>query len=225
MAWLFKYLNSSIGKKQIVAVTGMMMFGWLFLHMVGNIPMLFDPDGFNQYAYFLHSQKGMLYPMRLVMGITLLLHFGLAIRLVVENRKARGRTPYAVKARKGDKPLNAYLMSYSGIWILLFLISHITTFKFAEYEMIVIDGVEMRNVHRNVMAHFSNFWYSLWYVLSMFALSMHLSHGLGSVLQTFGLNHEKYNKLIWISSKAFAFILAGGFAALAIGGYFYQGAY
>ena len=142
MNWIVKYLTSSIGRKQVMGATGVLIAGWIFGHMVGNLPLLgaaIDPSmkdhvqlGYNTYSFLLTHNKAFIYGMELVMTFILVLHFYLAITLTLENRKARP-IGYGYDAKKGKRSLASFTMIYSGIWILFYLIFHLKNLKFGTH--------------------------------------------------------------------------------------------
>lgn len=216
MNWILNYLRSSVGRKQLMGVTGGIIAFWIFMHMLGNIPLLLDRDAYNAYAHMLTSNKAMLYSMELVMGSVLIAHFYLAISLTRGNRRARP-TGYEVSERKGSRSFASFTMIYSGVWILVYLVYHIYSLKFGTYYSTILNGVEVRDIYRTVIEEFSQLWYALFYVVSMTIMAFHLVHAIGSAFQTMGISHPRYNAIIRMGSIAYAAVVSGGFAVIAIG--------
>ena len=148
MQWIVKYLTSSIGKKQIMGCTGAFLALFIFGHMCGNFQLLnFDQAAaqasYNAYTEFLtgfnplHFPIKMIYLVELVLVAAFALHIFLAIKLKIENKKARGGIDYEVNARKGKKTFATFTMIWSGLFILGFLVQHLMMLKFGEHYLYV----------------------------------------------------------------------------------------
>jgi succinate dehydrogenase / fumarate reductase cytochrome b subunit len=221
MEWLKTYTGSSIGRKQLMGKAGVLLAIWLLLHMLGNIPLLSgNADAYNQYSHLLTSKKGLLYAMEVVCAILLLVHFGLAIKLRLGNSAARP-VKYAVNVKVGKRSAATFTMIYSGIWILVFLALHLKTIKFGTHYETTIDGVVMRDMYKTTIEEFGQLWYVIFYAFSMTVLGLHLSHAIGAVLQTYGLNHPKYNGIIKTISVGYAVVIGVGFTILAVGAHIF----
>jgi len=227
MSPVFKYLSSSIGRKQIMGITGVYLYFFLFVHLTGNLGMLWGAEHFNGYAYLLlHTLKEIIYPVECTLLAAFLIHLGLSFRLTAENRAARGGG-YAVNASKAGKTPYSRFMMLTGSWLLLFLVVHVPHFRFGAYSgisTVVYDGVEMRDLYGAVMHFFAKPWFAFFYVLSFALLFSHLAHGVQSSLQSLGLKHPRYNAAIPLISRAYAALICGGFSALAVWAYFQRGA-
>lgn len=212
MSWFTKYTSSSVGKKQLMALTGLMLAGFLLGHVSGNIPLLFgNADAFNKYAFFLESQKPLLYFVELGLIGVFLVHMYLAFKTRSENKAARV-SGYAVEARKGKKGFMAFTMIPSGIAILAFTIMHVMTFKYGvggETKMITLDGVEMLDLYSRVSVFLQTPAFAITYIIAMLALAMHLGHAITSALQTLGMNHPRYNSLFSFAGTAYTVFVAG----------------
>ena len=208
-SWFSNYLNSSIGKKQTMAVAGLLWIGFVVNHLIGNFPMVFSSDVFNLVANFYATNKVIMYSGEVILSFLLFLHGFQAIRLKLENNKARPQA-YAVVKKKGKAGSASFTMIYTGITLLFFLVFHIYTFKYGTYIETTVDGVVMRDMYATVAESFSQAWYSAIYIVCMIAVGLHLSHGLQSAFQTFGLNHTKYWGLISLSSKGLALVVSLG---------------
>ncbi len=218
MSWIKTYTKSSIGKKQLMAVSGLAWAGFVFGHFVGNTPLLLGESAapaFNKYANFLTSLGGALYAVEAILMVLLLSHMVLAIKTRMENKKARP-IGYLVNAKRGDRGIASFTMPYTGLIILIFLIVHIATFKYGPYYETTYDGVVMRDLYKTVAEWYGQWYYALFYLVSMIALGLHLGHGFGSALQTFGLNHPRYNALINKASIGYALLIGGGNAIITI---------
>jgi succinate dehydrogenase / fumarate reductase cytochrome b subunit len=215
MTWLCRFLNSSIMKKQLMALTGLLLIGFCLSHLLGNVLIVVSADAFNIYAHTLTSNP-LIYVAEAGLAALFLAHLAIAIRLTVENKKARG-SAYEMKTNSGQgSTFASSTMIYTGAIILVFLVLHILQFKFGPVYMTQIDGVEMRDLHKTVMEYFQGHLNTLWYVVAMICLGIHLSHGFSSAFQSLGLNHKKYNCALKCGGKLLAGFLAAGFSFLAI---------
>jgi succinate dehydrogenase / fumarate reductase cytochrome b subunit len=219
MQALKNYLTSSIGRKQIMGVSGIILYGYLFVHLLGNIGLLAGAERFNKYGYLLlHHLAEIIVPVEIVLFVAFALHVVLAIQLKRENRAARPQA-YAVNPNHGKKTLYSRTMMVTGIVILLFTVIHVAHFRFGYPDrdyMVTYAGVEMRDLYRTAMEYFSHWWYAGAYVLVMLLIASHLAHGVQSSLQTLGFSHPKYRPAVHWAGVAYAALIAGGFSFLAI---------
>jgi succinate dehydrogenase / fumarate reductase, cytochrome b subunit len=125
-----KYVLSSIGRKHLMGLTGIYLYFFLFVHLVGNVGMLSGPEYFNKYGHLmLHTLAKVVYPIELSLLAGFLIHVALGFKLTLENRAARP-SRYAVTASKrGSMPLSRF-MAITGSWMLLFVITHVSYFRF-----------------------------------------------------------------------------------------------
>ncbi len=209
------YFTSSIGKKQIMALTGFGLVGFTASHLLGNLLILLGPDAFNKYAYTLTSNPLIYVAEAGLLGM-FLLHLFLAVVLKLENIAARPQNYYVkVKTGRGETFASS-TMPYTGIILLIFVVIHLLNFKFGSNYPTTVDGVEMRDLYRTVVEYFANPLYVAWYVVAMIALGLHTSHGFQSVFQTWGFNHPKYTPVIQTASLAYGLFVGAGFSLLAI---------
>lgn len=209
------YFRSSIGRKQLVAITGLLLCGFLVSHLSGNLLLLVSSDAFNLYAHKLISMGGLLYVAEGGLAFIFALHLGLAIKLTVENMQSRGK--YQVKTRTGrGTTIMSQTMPYTGLILLVFLITHLMNLKFGTYYETTIDGVVMRDLTRTTIEYFSSVGAVIWYVVAMTAAALHTSHGFASAFQSMGWNHGKYFKNVKRLGYIYAITVSGGFAFLSI---------
>ena len=214
-----QYLRSSVGRKQLMGLSGIVLYGFLLVHLIGNLGLLSGPEAFNKYGYFmLHTMQKVVVPIEFVLLGAFLLHLFLGFKVTAENRAARpGR--YAVNASKNtSRGFGAY-MAASGTWLLVFVVVHVPHFRFDAYRaapLVTYDGVTMRDLYAEVVRSFANGWFTLFYVFSFALLLVHLAHGVQSSLQSLGLNHPRWNTALRRASYAYAILICGGFAALAV---------
>ncbi len=211
------FYRSSIGKKWVVAITGVLLIGFVIGHLIGNLQFFAGPRVINEYGTHLRELPfGLLWVIRLGLLGVVLLHIVTTIILVKENRAARG-TPYAFKASVQAK-VATRLMALSGILLLGYIVFHILHFtthninsSFAHWK----DG-EHHDVYRMIVSGFSNVAISLFYIIAMILLAMHLSHGASSLFQTLGLRTKKMASVLGIGAQVFAWVLCAGYISVPV---------
>jgi len=214
------YFCSSIGRKQLIALTGLLLCGFLVGHLTGNFLLLVGPDAFNLYGHKLASLGVLLYAVEAVLTIIFLVHLGLAIKLTLENKKARGQQNYLMKVRTGrGTTFMSQTMPYTGFVLFVFIVLHLMNLKFGAHYTTVVDGVEMRDLYKVTMEYLSQPLNVAWYVFSMVCAALHTAHGFGSAFQTFGLNHPKFFPKIKVLSLLYALFVGGGFSFIAVWAY------
>lgn len=209
------YLTSSIGKKQIMALTGLGLIGFTATHLLGNLLIFMGPDAFNMYAHQLTSNKLIYIAEAGLLGM-FILHLILAGLTQLQNSNARP-VKYYVKTRSGrGETFASKTMPYTGVIILVFIILHLINFKYGTHYEAIVDGVTVRDLFKTVVEYFANPLYVVWYVFAMLTLGIHTGHGLQSAFQSWGLNHPKYTPAIQLISIAYGITVGIGFSALAI---------
>jgi len=206
------YLRTSIGKKQVQGVAGLLLCGFLVVHLLGNLQLLIDDRGavFNAYAANLASLGVGLYFAEAGLSAVFLIHLGIGIWLWLENRRARPRG-YAVSARSGAGATTASrTMIWTGIVILIFLIVHLWMFKFSGFEE------KTFGLYQVVVEELATPFWAITYVAVFVLLGLHLSHAVQSAFQTLGLNHPRYTPVIKTIGSVFAWAIAAGYGALAL---------
>ncbi|MDC0255851.1 succinate dehydrogenase cytochrome b subunit [Bacteriovoracales bacterium] len=212
---LFNHLNSSIIKKQTMGVAGLLLCGFITMHFLGNLLIFVGPEAFNLYAHTLTSNP-LIYAAEAGLLAIFLVHIGVGVKLTIENNNARPQKYYMKQPTGRGANFSSSTMPYTGIIILIFVILHILGLKFGTYYETSYDGVKMRDLYKLVIEYFRQPSAVLGYVVAMLSLGIHLRHGFWSAFQSLGFNHPKYNNLLILISKAFAFIMAIGFSSLPI---------
>ena len=202
--------SSTIGRKQMIGVTGLGLSGFVLTHMLGNMLIFVSAEKYNKYGHALTSNE-FIYVAEAGLLVMFIAHLIFALYLSFMNMRAR-TTRYAVMA-KGPKRTTWTQRSLwaQGLLILVFVILHLITFKFGPDYRVTYDGLEIRDLYRNVIEVFGQPIYVAWYCLSVVVLGFHLSHGVGSAFQTLGVNHPRYNGPIKAASLAYALIVTAGF--------------
>jgi succinate dehydrogenase / fumarate reductase cytochrome b subunit len=210
---------SSVGRKVLMAITGLGLFGFVAAHLVGNLTLLIGADAFNAYAYFLeHLGHGfVLYLFEAGLIAFFLLHAVSGVKVWWQKRQAR-RTPYEVTADAGGasrKSLASRTMILTGPVLLVFVVLHVYHFKFGpglgEGLVTVVHGTEMRDLYRLVMHEFNKAPVVLAYAAAMIFLGFHLVHGFWSGLQSLGAANERVLPVLTAVSFALGIVLAFGF--------------
>lgn len=205
------FLCTSIGKKYVMGISALVWLGFVLAHMAGNLLIFISPAAYNKYGHALTSGY-IIYAAEAVLILALIAHVGAAIRLTFENKAARGPERYAMTP-SGPKgvSLASQTMAVHGMIILVFIILHLASFKYGTYYETTVDGIVMRDLHRLVIELFKQPGYVAWYAVAMIFLFFHLSHGVKSVFQSFGLKTEMNNPMIEKVSIGYAVVVAGGF--------------
>lgn len=209
------YFTSSVGKKQIMALTGAGLVGFTATHLLGNLLIFVGADAFNVYAYTLTSNPLIYVAEAGLLGM-FLLHITLAVVLKLQNSGARPQRYYSKVSTGRGETFASKTMPITGFILLVFVIVHLLNFKFGSMYPTTVDGVEMRDLYRTVIEYFASPLYVAWYVFAMIALGIHTSHGFHSMFQSWGFNHPKYTPAIKAMALAYGVVVAVGFSSLAI---------
>lgn len=210
------YLSSSIGRKQIMAVTGLGLCGFLVAHLLGNFSLLVGPEAFNFYAHTLTKNKTLLYIAEAGLLAMFLTHILLAFKLTWENKKARDVRYHTKKKTGRGETFASATMPYTGIIILIFLVLHLLNLKFGTNYTTYLDGEQVRDLYKTTIEYFASPLNVAWYLFSMIAIAFHTGHGFQSTFQSLGINHPKYTPAIKKISCAYAFIVSVGFGVITL---------
>lgn len=215
------YLKSTIGRKQVMGVTGLGLSIFVLSHMLGNLLIFVGPESYNTYAHNLVTNPLIYIAEAGLLGI-FVAHVFMAITLNFKNKSARGST-YAFTPN-GDKAASfaSKTMIHQGIVILVFVILHLNTFKLGTIYDVNYGGVDMRDLHRLVIEVFQAPMYTVFYIVCLIILGFHLSHGLASAIQTLGFNHPKYTPCIEKISVLYGLVIAIGFISQPVYVYFFN---
>jgi succinate dehydrogenase / fumarate reductase cytochrome b subunit len=230
--WATGLLDSSVGAKFLIALTGIGLVGFVAGHLIGNLKLFSGPDSINAYAYFLKHDLGILIWLARGGLLTIfLLHVVLAIRLKLRANAARPvgyhyhRTMQATAASR--------TMIWTGIVILVFLLFHLAHYTFGWVKGVYVtdpatgqqvwknyleltDSKGRHDVYRMVIAGFRNPYISVFYIACQVLLFFHLRHGIASVFQTLGLNGPRFQPFLSLAALATAFLLAAGNIAIVV---------
>lgn len=213
-------LNSTVGRKILMAVTGLILISFVIIHLLGNTSVFVGPDGINAYAVKLHSLGPVVWIFRLVMLAVFAIHILIGIQLTLENRAANP-VPYAQK-KTLRTTFAAETMIVSGFILFFFVVYHLLHFTVhvtnpeISVGMLPPDALGRPDVFTMVVASFQKGYISLIYVISMVLLFLHLSHGSQSFFQTFGLANDKTLAPIGLGSKAFSLVILLGYISIPV---------
>lgn len=207
MTWLIHTLTSSVGKKLMMALTGLSFCGFITAHLAGNLTIYGGRDYFNSYAEHLHSLGVVLTLAEWSLLILAVVHILTGLTLFYQNFRSRP-VRYKVNKNAGGRTWGSTTMPYTGILLLVFVIIHLINFHFVDKTNTTIFEI--------VNAAFNHLGYVVLYVIAMLVAALHVSHGLWSAVQTIGANHPKYMPLIRTISLLFAIVVGIGFGLLPI---------
>lgn len=213
--------KSSVGKKFLMAITGLFWVFFLIVHLAGNLALLSgNGDFYNKYSNFLMSLGELLYVMEFLLLAFILTHIFSGISVALGKMRARPQNYIAQKdlGGKSRKTVSASTMIYSGLLLLIFLVVHISHFKYQvgvdrEY-FTLINGTRMHDLYHLVYDAFGNLWYMLGYEAIMILVFSHLRHGFWSAFQSLGINHPRWSPVISGLGITLATIIGFGFLIL-----------
>ena len=207
MNWFTNTLWTSVGKKLLMAVTGLFFCVFLILHLAGNLTIYAGKDAFNSYAEHLHSLGPLLTVAEWGLLLFAVIHVCTGLLLFYQNFTARP-SRYAVNKRAGGRTLGSATMPYTGVILLLFVIYHLNNFHF-------VDKTHT-SIFQIVSTAFSKPSYVVIYTFAMIVAAVHVSHGFWSAFQTLGADHPKYTPLLRGLSLVFSLIVGIGFGFIPV---------
>jgi succinate dehydrogenase / fumarate reductase, cytochrome b subunit len=206
------FWQSTNGKKVVMAVTGAMMFLFVIGHMLGNLQMFESPEHINAYGRFLHNLGELLWIERGVMLLAIALHITATVQLALRSKAAR---PVGYSRKEAiNSSYASRTMYWSGPIVLAFIIFHLLQFTagYIHPHATFTDG----DVYSNVVSGFQVWWVSLWYIVAMCLLGLHLSHGLWAMFQSVGLAHPRHTVFLKFAARAIATIIVLGYISIPI---------
>ncbi len=220
MKWFLEMFSSTLGRKLVMALTGLFLITFLLVHLIGNLQLLKNDGGhaFNVYAEFMSTNPLIQTVSKVNFGL-ILIHILWSAILSVKNRKARGGVGYKVNNSQSSI-WSSRNMGILGTIILVFLVIHLKDFwaqmHYGEMSILDYDGKPVRDIYTTVNEWFKVGWYVALYTVCMAAVAFHLWHGFISAFQTLGLSHLKYNGAISIVGKVFSVLIPALFALIPI---------
>lgn len=205
------FLESSLGQKVLMAVTGLCLVGFVIAHLLGNLSFLGGHEAFNAYAHKLEDLGPLLWVGELLILALFLIHISLAIRLTQRSRAARPEG-YRMRESLGQASAGSRSMLVTGLVLLGFLVIHIADFRIKK----LLGDPEVADLAEAVATRITSPVGFLIYAIGILALGLHLSHAVQSSLQTLGLNHPKHTGLMKKAGRGLAALLTIGFLAIPI---------
>lgn len=221
MGWLFEALGTSIGKKFIMAITGIVLILFLIIHLIGNLTLFGGPEAFNGYVETLDIVKPIIRVIEVFLALVFILHIFNGVKLWFENKKAKS-IDNKISARRENTTFSARTTILTGSIIFIFLVLHLATFWYA-FNFTGQPHEYASGYYQIVVEWFQLPWYSIIYIIAVIILGFHLNHGFQSAFQTLGWNHNKYFSFIQKFGTAYAVVMALGFASLPIYFLFFYG--
>jgi len=210
-----RVFSSSVGTKLLIGVTGLLLFGYLILHLAGNLAVFAGQDTFNQYAHFLESNP-LIVPAEVALLLLFLVHIFKTVTMWTKNQAARP-VPYEVKRWAGytsRKSLGSTTMIWTGLATLVFVVIHVAQIKYGAWHQ--IGEPPIRDLYRTEVDVFANPVWAAVYVVAMILIGFHLRHGISSAFQSLGASHPVYTKRLVAIGTVIAILIAGGFAIIPI---------
>jgi succinate dehydrogenase / fumarate reductase cytochrome b subunit len=212
------FTSSSVGTKVLIAVTGLLLFAYLILHLAGNLLIFLGPDVFNEYSHMLISNP-LVIPAEIALGVVFVVHIYKAVRMYLQNLRARPER-YAMKKWAGHtsrKSVGSSTMIVSGLLVALFVVIHLQQFKFGTWYVTTDESV--RDLYRTEVEVFRNPAWVAFYVALMGLIFLHLRHGIASAFQSLGAT-ETFGKRMLRVGMVTAILIGAGFAIIPIVIYF-----
>ena len=217
-----RIFQSSLGKKYIMAVTGFFLFFFVIGHMVGNLQLFLGAEAINRYGHFLQSNPELIWPARIGLLFLVGLHIWSAVVLSAENKAARPVSYAEYKPLGSSYASRTMLMS--GLIVLAFIIYHLLHYtvqaksinltgqNFVDF----VDAEKRHDIFKMMVVGFSNIWVSLFYLLSMGLLCLHLSHGLSSMFQSVGWKNGNYRPVLDKAAPIVAGLIFLGYSSIPV---------
>jgi len=209
--WIVEFYRSDVAKKWAMALSGIILLGYIAAHMLGNMKVYLGPDSINQYGEALRTLGGHLVPethllwiMRIGLTAAFAIHIHAAYVLTRRNIEARGRVRYDAPREYLAANYASRTMRYSGVIVLLFVVFHLADLTWGNANPDFVRG----DVYNNMIASFERIPVAIAYIVANLALGLHILHGVWSLFQSIGTNNEVYN--MWRR------ILAWGFTAVIV---------
>jgi succinate dehydrogenase / fumarate reductase, cytochrome b subunit len=206
--WPVEFYRSAVGKKWVMALTGIALMAYVFAHMFGNLKLYFGAEDFNHYSEFLRDllvpilpRTWTLWLLRIGLIVAFVFHIHAAASLTLMNRRAHAEGRYVAPRDWQAANAASRSMRWTGVVILLFLIWHLADLTWGPANPGFVRG----DVYRNLVASFERPWSSAIYIVANVALGIHLFHGGWSMFQSLGLNNPRWNS--W--RRGFAVTFAG----------------
>jgi succinate dehydrogenase / fumarate reductase cytochrome b subunit len=214
MGWLYDRLNSSIGKKIIMAVTGILLILFLVVHLLNNLLLFLGPEIFNENVARLEAVKPLVRVIEVILASIFIFHIFNAIKLYFENKKANPNK-YKINISSKNSTFYSRFMNVSGSFIFVFLVFHLSTF-WRSYNFVDHPEEAGYPFYAIIQDAFANPLISIFYILAMIALGLHLNHAFQSAFQTLGWTSKKYTPFVEKFGTLIAIIMTVGFGSIPV---------
>ena len=211
-AWALELYRSAVGKKYVMAISGIVLLGYVLAHMVGNLKVYLGPEEINHYGEWLREfglpvlpRTVFLWILRSILLAAFVLHVHAAYALTRMNKAARP-VGYAAKREYVAADFAARTMRWTGVIVLLFVLFHLADLTWGNANPEFVRG----EVYDNMVASFSRWPVALFYVVANLALGLHIYHGAWSLFQSMGWSHRRFNHWRRYFAVAFAVIVTAG---------------
>jgi succinate dehydrogenase / fumarate reductase cytochrome b subunit len=206
-----RFYQASIGKKAVMAGTAVVLFGYVIGHLAGNLQVYLGAEQMDHYAAFLHSMPVLLWGVRALLLVCVVLHITASIQLTILKRQARP-IGYVKKDAVGSN-IASRSMIWSGAMIAAFVVYHLLDLTAG-----VANTAQYQELHayENLVYSFQRLPVSVFYIIAMVLLGMHLYHGIWSMFQTLGFSHPRYTPLIKRTAAVVAILITAGFISIPI---------
>jgi succinate dehydrogenase / fumarate reductase, cytochrome b subunit len=214
--------SSSLGKKYIMAVSGLVMFLFVIGHLAGNLQFFLGPESINRYGHFLQTNLELIWPARIFLLLMIALHIWSAIKLSAENKAAR-----PVAYGNWNPTVASYAsrtMLMSGIIIFVFIIYHLLHYtlqvqqiNFTGQSFVTLEDPEKRHdIFRMMVLGFTNPWVSIFYIVGIGLLCLHLSHGVSAMFQSLGWKNKVYGPCLDSAARFISWLIFLGYVSIPI---------
>jgi succinate dehydrogenase cytochrome b subunit len=216
--------GSSLGKKYVMAVSGVVLFLFVIGHLVGNLQIFLGPEAINRYGYFLQSNLELIWPARIILLAMIGLHIWAAIKLSRENKAARPVAYSEIKPAGASYASRTMLMS--GLIVFAFIVYHLLHFTvqakhinltgrdFVTFMDVADSGKPRHDIFEMMVVGFSSVWVCAFYLLGIALLCLHLSHGASSMFQSLGAKNKFYGPLLDKSARVVAVLIFLGYMSI-----------
>jgi len=205
-----RFYDSTIGKKAVMAVSGLILFGFLIAHMLGNLQFFLGREVMNHYAETLHGNPALLWTVRIILLVSVILHIWSSIELT--RLKKHARPVGYIKHGNVQASVASRTMIWSGLVILVFVVFHLLHLTTGTVHPQFVP----LNAYDNLIYGLRVVPVGLFYIVAMILVGMHLSHGIWSMFQSVGFSHPKYTPLIKKFAAIFSWLLIAGFISIPI---------
>ena len=214
---MLKFWCSSIGKKILMALSGGFLVIFLIAHLLGNLEVFEGAEAINAYGVLLRTFPKVLWALRIGVIVAFAVHIYTSVQLSIENRAARP-IKYADKKSRAAT-IASRTMLWGGLVVASFVLYHLAQFTWGwtnPDQFALIDEKGRHDVYTMVILGFSNIYVSTFYVIAQVCLAFHLSHGIGSAAQTFGLTASKWGRVLRTGGVVFAVLMFLGYSSIPV---------